>query len=138
MAVLVPAVDLLNKSFDLFRAKNMRGWADLCAPNVVAEFPFAPEGSLSRIEGRDALYEYLRGYPEMIDIQSLTTMRVFGTDDPNVAIADWSISGRLLSNGEAYEMSYATFATFRGGVLVKYREYWNPMVFLTALGDDMF
>ena len=116
----------------------MRGWADLCAPDVVAEFPFAPEGSPRRIEGRDALYEYLRGYPDVIDVQSLPTMRIFGTDDLNVAIADWSLSGRVLTNGNPYEMSYATFATFRNGALANYREYWNPIVFLTALGDDKF
>lgn len=138
MAHPVTAADLLRKSFDRFRAKDMRGWADLCTPDVVAEFPFAPEGSPRRIEGRDALYEYLRGYPDVIDVQSLPTMRIFGTDDPNVAIADWSLSGRVLTNGNPYEMSYATFATFRNGALANYREYWNPMVFLTALGDDKF
>lgn len=74
----------------------------------------------------------------VIDVQSLSTMRIFGTDDPNVAIADWSLSGRVLTNGNPYEMSYATFATFRNGALANYREYWNPMVFLTALGDDKF
>ncbi len=34
----------------------------MCADDVVAEFPFAPEGSPARIEGKAALYEYLRGY----------------------------------------------------------------------------
>lgn len=134
----VTAVDVLRKSFDRFAAKDMRGWADLCAPDVVAEFPFAPEGSPRRIEGRNALYEYLRGYPDVIDVQSLPTMRIFGTDDPNVAIADWSVSGRVLTNGNPYEMSYGTFATVRAGAIIKYREYWNPMEFLAALGDDRF
>jgi hypothetical protein len=35
-------------------------------------------------------------------------------------------------------MSYATFATFRDGQLVKYREFWNPMAFLTAMGGGSF
>lgn len=129
------AVQLLEKSFDRFKAKDMRGWTDLCAPDVVAEFPFAPAGLPNRIEGRDALYEYLKGYPDVIDVQSMPTMRIFATDDPNVAVADWSVSGKVLTNGNPYEMSYATFATFRDGQLVKYREYWNPMAFLTAMGS---
>ncbi len=132
------AVDLLRVAFDRFKAKDMRGWANLCAPDVVAEFPFAPEGSPSRIEGRDALYEYLRGYPDVIDVATLPTLRIFATDDPNVAVAEWSVSGRVLTNGNPYEMTYATFATFRDGALVNYREYWNPMVFLEALAGDMF
>ncbi len=53
------AVQLFHRSLDKFLAKDMKGWTDLCDKEVVAEFPFAPEGSPSKLEGRDALYEYL-------------------------------------------------------------------------------
>lgn len=74
----------------------------------------------------------------MINVQTLPVLRIFATDDPNVAVAEWSVSGRVLTNGNPYEMTYATFATFRDGALVNYREYWNPMVFLAAWAGDMF
>ena len=57
------AVELLRRSLDTFLAKDMKGWTDLCTEDVVAEFPFAPEGSPRRLEGRAAVYEYLRNYP---------------------------------------------------------------------------
>ena len=132
------AVELLRHSLDTFLAKDMKGWANLCAEDVVAEFPFAPEGSPKRLEGRPALYEYLRNYPDIIDVRSLPAVRTYVTDDPNVAIAEWSSSGQVLSNGNPYEMSYATFVTFRDGLIVNYREYWNPIAFLTALGAAKF
>ncbi|WP_457426580.1 nuclear transport factor 2 family protein [Streptomyces sp. QTS52] len=131
-------MDLFQRSLDRFLAKDMKGWADLCADDVVAEFPFAPEGSPRRLEGRTALYEYLRGYPDVIDVAKLPSVKVYSTDDPNVAIAEWSASGSVLSNGNAYEMSYATFVTFRDGLIVSYREYWNPQAFLAALGGAGF
>ena len=34
-------------------------------------------------------------------------------------------------------MSYATFVTFRDGLIVNYREYWNPMAFLAATRFDV-
>jgi uncharacterized protein len=132
------AVELLQKSFERFKAKDMRGWADLCAPDVVAEFPFAPDGHANRIEGREALFDYLRGYPYAIDVQSMPTMRIYATDDANVAVAEWSVSGRVLANGNPYEMRYATFVTFRDGAVVNYREYWNPLVFLAAIDGGSF
>jgi len=49
-----------------------------------------------------------------------------------------SASGRVLANGNAYEMSYATFVTFREGLIVNYREYWNPMAFLAAMSGVQF
>jgi len=65
----------------------MKGWSELCDENVVAEFPFAPEGSPARIVGRTALYEYLRSYPGFIDVRKIPTLRTY-TDDSNVAIAE--------------------------------------------------
>jgi len=132
------AVDLLRRSLDTFLAKDMKGWTDMCAENVVAEFPFAPEGSPARIEGRAALYEYLRGYPDAIDVRALPTLKTYATDDPDVAIAEWSASGQVLANGNPYEMRYATFVTFRNGLIVNYREYWNPLAFLNAMSGARF
>lgn len=132
------AVDLLRRSLDAFLAKDMKAWTDLCADDVVAEFPFAPEGAPARIEGREALYEYLRGYPDVIDVREIPSVRVYATGDENVAIAEWSVIGSVVSNGNPYNMSYATFVTFRDGLVVSYREYWNPKVFLEALSGSSF
>ena len=117
------AVQLLRNSIDRFLAKDMKGWAALCDENVVAEFPFAPEGSPAKIEGRAALYEYLRNYPSFIDVRAIPTLNTYVTDDPNVAIAEWHASGCVIGNGNPYEMSYATFVTFRDGLIANYREY---------------
>ena len=138
MSNTLTAVDLLRRSLDTFLAKDMKGWTDLCDENVVAEFPFAPEGSPARLEGRTALYEYLRNYPDIIDVRAIPSLRIYSSDDPNVAIAEWSASGRVLANGNAYEMSYATFVTFRDGFIVNYREYWNPIAFIAAMSGVQF
>lgn len=132
------AVDLLRRSLDTFLAKDMKAWTDLCADDVVAEFPFAPEGAPARIEGREALFDYLRGYPDVIDVREIPAVRVYPTDDENVAIAEWSVKGSVVSNGNPYKMSYATFVTFRDGLIANYREYWNPQVFLNALAGANF
>jgi len=132
------AVQLFHNSLDKFLAKDMKGWTDLCDEAVVAEFPFAPAGSPSRIEGRAALYEYLKHYPSFIDVQNIPTVRTYATDDDNIVVAEWSVSGKVISNGNPYEMSYATFVTYRDGLVVNYREYWNPLAFLTAMGNSRF
>src|ERR1700686_678137 len=100
------AVQVLRNSLDRFLAKDMKGWTELCDETVVAEFPFAPEGSPARIEGRAALYEYLRNYPSFIDVRKLPTLTAYSTNDPNVAIAEWSASGTVIGNGNGnpYEM----------------------------------
>ena len=138
MSNLPSAADLFRRSLDRFYAKDMEGWSRLCAEDVVAEFPFAPEGSPRRLDGREALYAYLRDYPSVINVRSIPHLRVYSTDDPNVAIAEWSSSGEVLTNGNAYEMSYATFVTFKGGLIVNYREYWDPLAFLESMSGAQF
>lgn len=129
---------LLRNSLDTFLAKDMKAWSELCAEDVVAEFPFAPEGMQNRFEGREALYAYLKDYPSFIDVKTLPTLKIYGTDDANVAIAEWSVSGVVIGNGNPYEMSYATFVTFRDGLIVNYREYWNPQAFMKAMSGGSF
>jgi len=60
--------ELFRRSLDAFLAKDMRAWADLCAEDVLVEFPFAPAGTPSRLDGRVAIFEYLRNYPKIIDV----------------------------------------------------------------------
>ncbi len=133
-----PVTELLRKGYDTFLAKDMKGWSELCAEDVIAEFPFAPEGTQNRFEGRKAFYAYLKDYPSFINVKSLPTMKIYGTDDENVAIAEWSVSGEVIGNGNPYEMSYATFVTFSDGLIINYREYWNPQVFMKAMNGGSF
>ncbi|CAA9365489.1 hypothetical protein AVDCRST_MAG94-3684 [uncultured Leptolyngbya sp.] len=132
------AVQLSKRSLDTFLAKDIKGWAELCDEDIVVEFPFAPDVASRKLVGRAAIYEYLKNYPSVIDIQSTPTLKINATDDPNMAIAECSVSGRLISNGNPYEMSYATFMTFKNGLIVNYREYWNPMAFMAAMSGAEF
>jgi hypothetical protein len=132
------SLQLFRNSLDKFLAKDMKGWTDACDENIVAEFPFAHPGSPSRIEGRAALYEYLRGYPNFIDIHAVTKTKMYTTDDENLVIAEWSVTGKVVGNGNPYDMSYATFATYRDGLIINYREYWNPQAFLAAMEGTRF
>ena len=132
------AVQLLKRGLDTFLAKDMKGWADLCDENVVAEFPFSPDPATRKLVGRAAVYAYIKDYPKAIDIKAIPTLKIHATADPNVAIAEWSVSGRVISNGNPYELSYATVVTVRNGLIVNYREYWNPQAFMAAMSGARF
>lgn len=132
------ATELFHRSLEKFLAKDMKGWSEFCADNVLAEFPFAPEGSQNRFEGKEAFYAYLKDYPNFINVRSLPTLKVYETADQNFIIAEWSVSGEVIASGNLYEMSYATFVTFKDGLIVNYREYWNPQVFMKAMSGGSF
>ncbi|MGW4531836.1 nuclear transport factor 2 family protein [Nocardia sp. NPDC004340] len=129
---------VFQRSLDAFLAKDMQAWADLCAEDVVVEFPFSPGDLPSRLDGREAIFEYLRYYPEIIDIHEIDSVTVYSTDRPDTVIAEWSVRGQVVPNGNKYEMAYATFVTVRDGQITNYREYWNPLAFGQALDGVAF
>jgi hypothetical protein len=130
--------ELFRRSLDAFLAQDMRAWADLCAEDVLVEFPFAPAGTPSRLDGRAAIFEYLRNYPKIIDVHEIDSLEIYPTDRPDTVIGEWSVKGHVIPNGNAYNMSYATFVAVRDASIVNYREYWNPLALAQALGDVSF
>lgn len=132
------AAQLLQRSLNTFLEKDVKGWAELCDVNVVVEFPFAPDKTSRRMVGRMAIYEYLKDYADVIDLRAVRMTSIHATEDPDLAIAEWSVSGQVLANGNPYEMSYATFATFKNDLIINYREYWNPFSFIAAMHGTMF
>ncbi|NNG25476.1 SnoaL-like domain-containing protein [Massilia sp. ML15P13] len=132
------AAVLLRRGLKTFLAKDIKGFVELCDVNVVFGFPFAPDEASRKIVGRTAIYDYLKDYPSIIDLKKTRTMTIYATDHPQLAIAEWSVSGQVIGNGNPYEMSYATFVTFNNGLIVNYREYWNPAAFMAAMNGTMF
>ena len=70
----VTSVDVFKRSLDAFLGKDMRAWADLCAEDVLVEFPFSPDTLPSRLEGRQAIFEYLQYYPTIIDVHEIDSI----------------------------------------------------------------
>jgi uncharacterized protein len=64
------------RALDAISAGDVDGWMEIYAPDAVHEFPFAPEGTVRRLEGRDAIAAYMRQLPERIRFGSLSDVRV--------------------------------------------------------------
>jgi ketosteroid isomerase-like protein len=120
-------VDLIPRALQLLLDKDMAGFAGLWAEDGVMEFPFAPPGYPSRLEGRAAIEEHLRDYPKMLDIQGFPTQVVHQSTNPDVAVVEFDAEGVVVSTGRPYRFSYIAVITLRDGEIVSYRDYWNPL-----------
>jgi ketosteroid isomerase-like protein len=49
-------------------------------------------------------------------------------------IFEFSCSGEGVATGAPYNQLYVSVVTLRDGRIAHYRDYWNPLVVLTALG----
>lgn len=118
---------LVARALQLLLDKDMAGFAGLWAVDGVMEFPFAPPGYPSRLEGRAAIEDYLRDYPEMLDIQGFPKQVVHQSTDQDVVVVEFDAEGVVVATGKPYRFSYIAVITTRDGEIVSYRDYWNPL-----------
>ncbi|ANZ36593.1 hypothetical protein BBK82_11470 [Lentzea guizhouensis] len=118
---------MIDQALDLLLKKDMAGFAGLWAEDGRMEFPFAPEGWPQEVSGRQAIHDYLRDYPKMIDVQDIPWRKVHVTADPDVTVAEFDLEGQVVATGKPYRYRYIVVITARDGQIVEWRDYWNPL-----------
>jgi ketosteroid isomerase-like protein len=103
--------------------RDMRAQAELYAPDGVLEWPFAPDGVPTRIEGRDEIFRTLsalRAGSSGLEIDEAgTKVIVHETADPEVIVVELE-----LAVGAA-RMPYVQVYQVRDGQIVSLRDYWG-------------
>lgn len=120
--------ELFRQGMRLMLDKDIPGWVDLWSEDGWMEFPFAPPGWPGRLEGRPAIADYVRDYPEHIDLRDVPEMVLHRTADPEVVVVEMRAVGLLVRTGAPFESTYVGVVRVRDGRFVSYRDYWNPLV----------
>lgn len=106
---------------------------DMLADDVVMDFPYAPPGMATRLDGKAAIARHLQDLGGRIAFDHMGRPTVFATTDPDVTLVEFDGFGRGLSTDEPYDQRYISIIRTRNGRIVHYRDYWNPLVLLRAL-----
>jgi ketosteroid isomerase-like protein len=112
----------------------MAGFAGLWTEDGVIEFPFAAPGYPQRVEGRDAIAEYMRGYPDLLQIKDFPVKVVHQSVDPAVVIAEFQAVGIVTATGRPYRLRYIAVITLQDNRIQNYRDYWSPLAAAEAMG----
>ncbi|MFJ4094248.1 nuclear transport factor 2 family protein [Kitasatospora sp. NPDC089913] len=124
--------ELYRHSLRLLLDKDIAGWVGLWAEDGVMEFPFAPPGRPTRLDGRPAVAAYMAGYTDHIDLRDFPELRIRRTDDPQTVVVEMRGVGLLVGTGAPFDMRYIAVVTVRDGRFTSYRDYWNPLAVLEA------
>ncbi|MCH5676984.1 nuclear transport factor 2 family protein [Streptomyces gilvus] len=120
--------DLYRHGLALLLKKDIPAWIDLWDDNGVFEFPFAPDGWPQRLEGKAAIADYMRDYPDHIDLHDFPHVHIYQTTAEQTIVVDMRAVGRLVTSDSAYDMTYIAVVTVENGRITHYRDYWNPLV----------
>jgi uncharacterized protein len=107
-------------------------FVDMMSDDFVMEFPYARPGMPTRVEGRAAVLAHLAKVGEGVSVDSASNLVVHETADPEVVILEFDGHGRSVKTGEPYEQRYISVIRARGGKIVHFKDYWNPIQGLKA------
>ncbi len=127
------AKEVLIKSLRLLENGDARGWCDLFADDGVLEFPYAPPGWNTRFEGRETIWSHMQLFPEHLTVR-FTDVSFYETADPDLCIGEFHGSGKAIKAGGKLEQDYISVLKVKDGKIVLYRDFWNPLRHLEALG----
>jgi hypothetical protein len=119
----------------LLAQRRFDEWIELWADDGVLEFPYAPAGRRGAYQGKADILAYMQHATGRVVADSVEQMRISPMLDPGMAAVELTIKGRSLANGAPYNQSFVMFFEVQDGKLQRYREYWNPLVTIDAIGD---
>lgn len=104
----------------------------MMSEDFVMEFPYARPGMQRRIEGREAVVAYLMTVAGNVSVDTVDNVVVHETGDPEVVIVEFEAHGRALRVDEPYDQRYISVIRARGGRMIHYKDYWDPLQGLKA------
>ncbi|WP_174526257.1 nuclear transport factor 2 family protein [Micromonospora maritima] len=107
-------------------------WVDLFTEDGVLEFPYGPADFPKKVEGKQALFDYMRNFPEHFKVEFID-LRFHETVDPTLVIAEFKSVGQALSTGKPYNQTYISVVETVDGRISRYVDFWNPLVAAEAL-----
>jgi len=108
------------------RDYDLERFADMFASDGTLEFPFAPEGTPRRLEGRDQIRRVMavagqRARQSGRRITHYDPVLVHETTDPEVIVVEFDLHGEE-STG-SYTLSFIQVLRVRGGRIAEMRDY---------------
>ena len=112
-------------------------FADLFAVDGVLEYPFAPPGQPRELVGREAIRRHF-GQPganrrRLFQMEGVDAV-VHETTDPEVVIAEIAHHGLSRVTGRSYRFEAIGVIRVRGGEIINYRDYMDPISLARLLG----
>lgn len=123
---------MLREALGNLVASDAATFIDMLAEDAVMEFPFAPPGLPKRLQGRDAVASHLVKLARLITFDSIGPARRVARDGETTVLAFEAI-GKGIETDAAYDQRYISVIETSGGRIVRYADYWDPLVVVRSL-----
>lgn len=127
------AVEAITAFLDLLEAKNLDSFMELWTEDAVQINPFAPDNFPPCYEGRDEIRKQYNMLVSQFGKVRFVERRIRPTEDSQVAIAQFKGQIDFADQEGSYNNDYiCLFEVNEAGLIVRYTEYFNPIVLAKA------
>jgi uncharacterized protein len=111
-------------------------FADLFAADGVLAYPFALPGQPPELRGREEIRAYFGGMPgrRSVFVMEGVEQVIRETDDPEVVVVEITHHGHSTVTDAPYEFRALGVIRVRGGEIVRYDDYMNPLALASLTG----
>ncbi len=124
------AKEIYLRQLELARARDRVAQLEFYAPDATIEFPFAPEGTPGRFQGREeilAMFQALdvtRGSGTRV-IEDRSSLTVHESNDPEVIIAEVDLTVEFLDLSQTREIRQVHVVRVQDAKIISHRDYFS-------------
>lgn len=127
------AQQTFKNHLEFLSSGRIKEWVDLFKEDGILEFPYGPKDFPTSVSGKEELYEYMKNFPNHFEVK-FDNLLFHATEEPTLIIAEFTSDGHALSTGKPYIQKYISVVTTDDeGKIIRYVDFWNPMVALEAI-----
>ncbi len=108
-------------------------FTDMFTVDGVLEYPFAPPGLNTPIEGREAIVANFQRIRPLLRIDGVTNVSEIQVNDPEIVVLEFSGYGEGVITKEPYDQRYISVIHLRTRHIAHYKDYWNPISLIRAI-----
>lgn len=140
MVSLTPsgALEVLDRMRDAAIARSAGDMSSVYAVDAVHEFPFARPGVPSRLEGRDAIMNFITAFwsASPLRYERYRTIAIHGTADPDTIVVEQEVEGTSSTTG-SFVLPNVMVLKARHGQIAHVRDYANLVAVEEAIGGPV-
>lgn len=130
------AQDMLVSGLNGLVIGDINPWVDMFSEDGVMEFPYALEGMPKRLDGKDAVENHLSRLPDVFDFSGFSKPVFHFSANSESMIVEFSCQAKVVGTGRPYNQDYISVITLSDGKIMNYKDYWNPLVAVVAMGGQ--
>jgi hypothetical protein len=122
---------VIEEFLDALEAMSIERLLNVWHDDGVQITPFSPEGSPTRIEGKEAIRHQYGSLPTYYKFIRFTDRVFYFTNDLNRVWVEFRGEIQVGATGKSYNNNFVCLFTLRDGRIIEYKEYSSPFTLLT-------